>query len=447
MPMRPEQGGGRIRPDRPGAAGRDGANPPGLLFRLVRPAARMLRRTGRAVVAYGQHATVLLALRFLKPAPRAAERRVIIRGYFGVGNLGDELLLGAIVRLFLARGWKVTAMSLDPDRTRLEHGIEVVRRGDKPFDALHAIPHLRRARVCLLGPGGILQAYDHAYASLFAYTLTARVAKRLGLKVGLLGVGAGPIATMAARRAVRSVLRRVDAVLFRDEPSRDLAAPGRGAADGVLVAPDLAFLPGLEEPGETVALGTRHPIGFAPVRTRNAPPGSRPASAASYRAEVAAGILAALPPGTTRVPGFAFHETEDSVEVRDFAPQFESAGIVLEVSPGAGTLAGARAWIDSCELVVVSRFHALALAILRGLPVVVLTYHPKVRDLAILAGLEAWTLPCDRVRADEITACIRSAQAAAAEIRQREEAYRRRSAEVLQDALDRLLPRLLEPEG
>lgn len=406
----------------------------------------MTRRAGRAVLAHVQRAFVRLRLLMLRPGPVAAERRVLVRGYFGVGNLGDEVLLSVIVRLFLARGWRVTAMSFNPDRTRLEHGIEAVLRSSSPLGVLSVIPHLRRARICLLGPGGILQSYDRTSGSLFAYTLTGRAAKRLGLKVGLLGVGAGPLTTLGARHVVRSLLDLVDVALFRDEASRQLAAPGRGTAQNVLVAPDLVFLSEREEPSPASRPGVVYPLGFAPVRARNATPACRPSSADTYRAQVAAGLLAALPAGVTRIPGFVFHETEDAAELRDFAPHFAAAGVTLDGCAGPATLAGAQTWLDSCDVVVVSRFHALAMAILRGRPCVVLAYHPKVRDLALAAGLGAWTLTCNQVRAAAVTSCIRRAQAEGDEIRRREQAYRRRAAAELQEALDRLLPKLLEAE-
>ncbi len=393
----------------------------------------------RARVAYtSARLSILRATRYTGPR----EPEVLVRGYFGVGNLGDELLLEVLRRRFAARGLRVVAASLDPERTRREHGIEAIPRGTSPSDAVALIPRLQQCRLLLLGPGGILQSYGPPSRSLLAYALHAEAAERCGTPVALLGVGAGPLPP-AARRVARRIVRRASATLLRDEESRILVAPDRSREDGVEVAPDLAFLlePGHGSARRPTGRESAIDVGLAPIRLRNAAPSFAPADAARWRDEVCRGIAAFLP-ASARVRPAVLHETEDAEELAAMAPALAAHGLLLDPTPPA-TFEGMRAWLEACGVVVVTRFHALVLAILAARPAVTLSYHPKVHALALAAGLEEWTIPMNELTSLRLTRNLESASTRAGEIAERMEAFagvcRADAGAAFERALDRLL--------
>jgi polysaccharide pyruvyl transferase WcaK-like protein len=402
-------------------------------------ARRRLRRGIDALEARFGYELARAAVRRARPGSGPRDPVVLVRGYFGAGNLGDELLLEVLRRNFAERGLRLVAASLDPERTRREHGIEAVARTASPRDVVHLLPRLRRARLLLLGPGGILQSYGAPTSSLLAYALHAEAARRTRTPLGLLGVGAGPLPP-AARRVAEGIVRGARAVLFRDAASRDLVAGGSGPADGVFVGPDLAFLHE-SGAGETPAAAGRN-LGFAPIRLRNAAPGFAPADAARCRRELARGLADALPAGAALHPA-VLHETEDRLELEAMRPDLERAGLVPLVPPPV-TLAGTRAWLAGCEIVVVSRFHALVLALLQERPAVVLAYHPKVEALSRAAGLEAWTLSLRDLTAEGLAARIADARRRRAEITERMREFTAESRAAARAAWAAAVERLLE---
>lgn len=58
--------------------------------------------------------------------------RILVSGYYGFGNLGDEALLGIIVATLRRRhaGCSIDVLSGDPARTAATYGVEATPRAD-----------------------------------------------------------------------------------------------------------------------------------------------------------------------------------------------------------------------------------------------------------------------------------------------------------------------------
>ena len=54
--------------------------------------------------------------------------RVLLSGYYGFGNLGDEALLSGLSGALQRRGVSVTVLSADPAATRASHGVSARHR-------------------------------------------------------------------------------------------------------------------------------------------------------------------------------------------------------------------------------------------------------------------------------------------------------------------------------
>ena len=50
-------------------------------------------------------------------------KKILIAGYYGFGNLGDEAILAALAQALLQRipGCRITVVSGDPERTQAQH--------------------------------------------------------------------------------------------------------------------------------------------------------------------------------------------------------------------------------------------------------------------------------------------------------------------------------------
>ncbi|NBI66483.1 polysaccharide pyruvyl transferase CsaB [Pseudoflavonifractor sp. 60] len=155
---------------------------------------------------------------------RRRKYRVVMSGYYGFGNAGDDAILESIQQAIQAASDEiaVTVLSNDPELTRRQYGLEAVSR----FRALRVVSALRQGDVLLSGGGSLLQDTTST-RSLVYYLSVIRCAQLLRKPVMLYANGIGPVRKPANRRRVRRVVERAALVTLRDHSSaRELAEMG-----------------------------------------------------------------------------------------------------------------------------------------------------------------------------------------------------------------------------
>src|SRR5690554_3525748 len=140
--------------------------------------------------------------------------RVLVSGYYGFGNLGDEALLSGLLGGLRAQGHTTGVLSGDPKDTEQQHGVEAAHRVRGLALAL------ARADALVSGGGGLLQD-STSRRSLNYYLNVIRLARRTGKRVVVYGQSLGPLSE-AGRGAVARTLRGVP-LAVRDEASVRLA--------------------------------------------------------------------------------------------------------------------------------------------------------------------------------------------------------------------------------
>src|SRR5213594_2982087 len=121
-------------------------------------------------------------------------RSVLVAGWVGSTNLGDELVFSSLVRKLRARGIDVVAVSLATDATVRDHDVHAVGH----LDAIALTRTLSRVDAVIVGGGGLLQ--DSTSPFNLPYHLARPVVARLrGRPVGAIGIGAGPLDGAVAR--------------------------------------------------------------------------------------------------------------------------------------------------------------------------------------------------------------------------------------------------------
>ena len=143
--------------------------------------------------------------------------RVLLSGYYGFGNLGDEALLEVIVTQLRERfaGIDIDVLSNDPASTaRL--GVEATPRWE--WRAIRAA--IGRADVVVSGGGGLLQNAT-SLRSLLYYAAILREAIRAKKKTMIFAQSIGPL-DLWGRFVVRRFCKGLDRATVRDERSRAL---------------------------------------------------------------------------------------------------------------------------------------------------------------------------------------------------------------------------------
>ncbi|HEY2796846.1 MAG TPA: polysaccharide pyruvyl transferase family protein [Thermoanaerobaculia bacterium] len=323
---------------------------------------------------------------------------VLIAGYYGFGNIGDEAILAAILNGLQARSplasVRAVVISGDPADTRHRHGVEAVAWRDLP-----AI--VRAARDCdlvLVGGGGLFQDLwgvdpgslltPNHYGISF-YAGPAILAALEGKPLALLGLGIGPLASPEARRMVRGVCEASAFLSVRDAQSRDLLiASGVEAARITLSAdPAFALAPARRSAAELlreagIEAGAASPSPLVAVALR---PWALGADPERWEAEVAGALdrLLAKTGGTLLFVPFqkSARADEDDAGVaarvrRRLSPSARAAELPEPLSPSE-----TRGLLASCDLVVAMRLHAAVFAAAGAVPLVGIGYDPKLGSL------------------------------------------------------------------
>ena len=171
---------------------------------------------------------------------------LVVAGYYGCGNLGDDALLLGLLKGLEGRH-EVTALSGNTAATEAAFQIGAVPRRDI-FASAQAI---RNADALVFGGGGILQDTT-SLMSLKYYTHMIETAANAGKKIALIGQGIGPITSFFGKRAARRAFSKCDLITTRDEGSMRLVEKiGAGSKAKLAVTDDLAWLAAGPTAGET----------------------------------------------------------------------------------------------------------------------------------------------------------------------------------------------------
>jgi polysaccharide pyruvyl transferase CsaB len=305
--------------------------------------------------------------------------RVLVSGWSGSTNLGDELVLAGLLRLL--PGQQVAVLSVDPEATRARFGVPAVA----PREIARLTAAVRDADLLVFGGGGLLQDETSPF-NLPYHLARPALAGALGTPVIGVGLGAGPLTRPGSRRLVAGLSRAV-AVSVRDEPSRRLLAEcGVEARLGADLA--LALDPIEAAPEDVITVSLRPwggGGGWLPVgaRRRHGLDEELLAALATGLDELAAST--GLPVRFVALQADRDDAVHAQVAARMRAPTERRCpgvhDVVAEVAAG--------------RLVVAMRFHAGIAAVLGGRPAVLLGYSPKVNALADELGSGARRLPVE----------------------------------------------------
>lgn len=149
---------------------------------------------------------------------KIVSKKIIMSGYFGFSNSGDDAILKSIIESFksLDPNLNIKVLSKDTDLTEREYGVAAVDRF-KFFDVRKSL----KASDMLISGGGSLLQDKTSSRSIWYYLLIMKLAKRYKKKVFVYSNGVGPINKRFNRNITRRVLNKVDYITLRDKDSYD----------------------------------------------------------------------------------------------------------------------------------------------------------------------------------------------------------------------------------
>lgn len=304
--------------------------------------------------------------------------KIVISGYYGFKNSGDEAMLYAILSALRAHipGVELVVLSHRPRETAAEFGVRAVSR----WNPVRIWRELGTADLLLSGGGSLLQDVTGPFSILY-YLGVIYLAQVRGRKVCLYGQGVGPLRFWHSRWLTRRIVNRVDLVTLRDSSSREeLVRLGVQAPIRVTADPVLGLRPGPEDMARGKALLAAAGAGSRPVVGISL----RPWAEAPRLVQVVATLGDRLSHAGWDVVFVPMQEKVDLSIVRRVTARMREKSFVLEAVTGFRDL---LAVAGCCDLALGMRLHFLVFAALAGVPVVGLGYDPKVHRFLDQIGM------------------------------------------------------------
>lgn len=343
--------------------------------------------------------------------------RVLIAGYYGRRNAGDEAILaGMLAALRAGRAdLEFCVLSGDPEATRRLHGVEAVRWDDLPG----LVEAVRAAGLVIVGGGGLFHDYWGAdaraaltrrQAGIAQYGAPLLLARLLGVPAMIYAAGVGPLRTPEGRALTRDAVAAADIVTVRDGGSRALLADLGCDAAAIEIVPDPAFdLPRAEDAAIAQALHDL-PRPVLGVALRHWAFGVDPAA---WQAETAAALDAHLEAhgGTALFVPLQDGEAEvedDAAVARAVIGRMRRGGQAALAPAGLDPLQR-FGLLERCDRALAMRMHGAVAALRGGVPLAALAYDPKVGALMAEAGLARAALSPEGWRRERIAAALAEA--------------------------------------
>ncbi|MFD2210118.1 polysaccharide pyruvyl transferase CsaB [Virgibacillus halophilus] len=293
---------------------------------------------------------------------------IVLSGYYGFDNDGDEAILYAIIQALkqFKPDARITVLSNDPEATSKSYGVQAVNRW-RPREIYAAI---RQSNGLLSGGGSLLQ--DHTgIRSIPYYTGIMKVAQWLKKPVFVYAQGMGPIQRRHNQWIVKRVLNNASQVTVRDAASMNLLKQ-LGVSRPIQVVPDPVI--GLDctaFKNEWLEINqVASPIIAVSVRDWPA--------AMDFKKRIALCLDQLANDGNTII-FVPMHGKLDEAVSEQTATLMEQKSYLV---PSSLSLKEKISIIGCADLLIGIRLHALIFSAITNTPFVAISYDPKVDSFA-----------------------------------------------------------------
>ena len=142
-------------------------------------------------------------------------KKILISGYYGFDNFGDEAILGVLINHL--RGNDITVLSSNPEKTGRTYNVNSLNS----FNPKLIVERLPKFDMLISGGGSLLQNVT-SNKSLFYYCGLINIMASLKKDVVIFAQGIGPVKGFWGKLIVKSALKKCKYISVRDEKSQEL---------------------------------------------------------------------------------------------------------------------------------------------------------------------------------------------------------------------------------
>ena len=305
--------------------------------------------------------------------------RVLISGAYGMDNIGDEAMLKTIVDQLrsIAPDVSICVLTRTPEATKELYGVDAINTFNIP--AMHR--RMQLADLFISGGGSLIQNVT-SRRSLWYYLHTLSAAKKRSCRVLMYGCGIGPINGKSDIEYAAGILNDcVDCITLREEDSRRLLDEIGVTKPEIIISADLAFSLTPAPDGEVDEF--MQGCGMAP-EGQYACFGLRPWTDMDSKLDVFADAVRYTYETLGLTPVFILMNHKSDLAVTEKVAGL--AGVPHVILPRIERPDLALGVLRRMKLTTAMRLHAALLSVSAGVPVVGISYDPKVSAFTSYVG-------------------------------------------------------------
>lgn len=305
--------------------------------------------------------------------------KVVLSGYYGFDNIGDEAVLYSIISVLRKeiKNLEITVLSNNPEKTKALYDVNSINR----WDMKAVIKAIRESDMLISGGGSLLQDVTSGKTVPY-YLAIVKIAQFYRKKVVFYSQGIGPVNKGYSKWLIKKVVNKVDGIFVRDGASKKLLEEiGIKKPIGEALDPVL----GIELPKEKNESKTDKVVG---IYLR---PWQDEAHDKNLKDSLVPGLIYLLEKGY-KLSFIPMHYEQDcqiakelAKEVKEVAKgreQLDKKDLEARISVVDKMLSikEVLAYTESFDLVIGMRLHSLIMAAASKVPVMALSYDPKVTE-------------------------------------------------------------------
>jgi len=318
--------------------------------------------------------------------------KIMISGYYGFNNTGDEAILTSMVRAFKEKipQIKIVVLSHSPLQTSQAYQIKTINR-------LHLIDIMRCLRdtnLFISGGGGLLQDSTGKGWSILYYLGLILIAKIVKVPVMIYAQGIGPVNKQINKKLIKWILNKVNLITVRDNSSKELLENLGVVKPSIYVNSDPVFL--------LKKKNINHIIDNYPYIQKLINPDDRPLIGVSVREYKSNGsdskrIFAQaadylIKNYQAKIIFLPFKFDEDVHISEEILSLMKNKAEVLKIKLEPEELLSV---LSRLSLVVGVRLHSIIFSSMANIPFIAFNYDPKVRYFVEDLGLSELLLEID----------------------------------------------------
>ncbi len=312
--------------------------------------------------------------------------KILIAGYYGFGNIGDEAILESVINKLSSKlgDIEIEVLSAKPNKTLDKYNIPCIDRRSFP----QVVKAIKKCDLLVIGGGSLLQDVT-SKKSIYYYLAIIYMGLAFKKKIMMYSQGIGPIHRNINRGLTSWLLSKVDFITVRDKNSRKELIKMGVTENKIAVAADPVI--GLKKTGKEIGLEIlkKHQKNFDESK-------STIGLAFRYWNNNEEKINEILVNTTNRLSDLLdvnivfipFHHSEDIKVLRAIEPKMQNKVVLVKEKYGVQEMLSI---MENLDLLVGVRLHSLIFAAVAQIPMIAISYDPKVEYFMKSLGLTSFS--------------------------------------------------------